>query len=133
MMQITPAVSTSMSPRATVPVSPATVTPPSPTADPAAPGGPIPAATTDPLNPVVPGPAGRALGMLRNLAAGHFSGVAGLRLRLNFADEIKAAGLTLPEPLSPTGNGKGYAKALAAYTLSQPQPPATADAIDQVA
>ncbi len=132
-MQITPAVSTALPPRATVPASPVTVTPPNPTASPAAPGGPIPAATTDPLNPVIPEPFGRAHGMLRNLAEGHFRGVAGLRLRLNFADEIKAAGLTLPDPPSPTGNGKGYAKAFAAYMLSQPQPPATADTVDQVA
>jgi hypothetical protein len=133
MMQITPAVSTAMSPRATMPASPATVTPTSPTATPAAPGGPMPTATIDPLNPVVPEPARRAHGMLRNLAAGHFSGVAGLRLRLNFADEIKAAGLTLPDPPSPTGNGKGYAKALAAYMSSQPQPPAAAETVDQAA
>ncbi len=106
------------------PTNPAT-----PTCDPA------PSPTTDPVNLTVSEPPGRARGMLRNLAAGHFHGVADLRHRLNFADEIKAAGLTLPDPAPAKGSGKAYAKFLDAYAVSQPQPPnaPAAEAVDQVA
>ena len=54
-----------------------------------------------------------ARGVLRLLQAGHFQGVADIRLRLNFAEEL--AGAELPELSTPKGNGKAYAKFLAVY------------------
>lgn len=52
----------------------------------------------------------RARGVLRNLAAGHFRGVADARLQQNFAEEIKGAGLNLPAPTAPSSQGKAFAK-----------------------
>lgn len=54
-----------------------------------------------------------ARGVLRLLQEGHFKGVADLRLRINFAEEL--AGVELPEPSAPRGNGKAYAKFLEIY------------------
>jgi hypothetical protein len=65
----------------------------------------------------------RAAGVLRKLAAGEFKGVADVRLRLNFADEIASAGAPLPAPSAASGKGKAHAKFLAAYQGSQPVPP----------
>lgn len=137
-MHVTPAASTPLLPQTTALATPTTAVTlnPTPTNPAAPPNDPVPPSTTDPVNPTVSQPPDRARGMLRNLASGHFRGVADLRHRLNFAAEIKAAGLTLPDPTPPKGNGKAYAKFLAAYRSSQPQPPSgppAAEAVDQVA
>ena len=94
-----------------------------------------------------------ARGVLRLLQEGHFKGVADLRLRINFAEEL--AGIELAEPSAPQGNGKAHQKFLEIYrgmqkadeaempedsdpvdTLddSEPiEPPETPDPIDAVA
>ena len=54
-----------------------------------------------------------ARGVLRLLQEGHFKGVADLRLRVNFAEEL--AGIELPELSAPKGNGKAYEKSLTIY------------------
>lgn len=91
------------------------------------PPGPVPDSTTEP--PLAPDdsvdspdikvttdapedqPDGK--GVLRLLESGHFRGVADLRLRMNFAEELE--GRELPELSQPRGNGKAYAKFLAQY------------------
>ncbi len=104
---------------------------------PSLPPGPVPDSTTEP--PLVPDdsvdspdikvttdapedlPDGK--GVLRLLEAGHFRGVADLRLRMNFAEELE--GRELPELSQPRGNGKAYAKFLAQYDA--PDKPTKAD------
>ncbi len=95
---------------------------------PVAPADPTPA-PTDPL-PI--DPPRRAHGLLRNLAAGHFRGVAELRHRMNFAEEIAAAGIKLPEPTLAKGSGKAYERLLAAYQ-AQTQPARDTDSLDAAA
>lgn len=54
-----------------------------------------------------------ARGVLRLLQEGHFKGVADIRLRINFSEELadaQLAGLSTPK-----GNGKAYEKFLAIY------------------
>jgi hypothetical protein len=116
------------------PAAPAPVTDPAPAAtDPM----PVPAATdpftptgpstlTDPVVPVASPEPTRAHGVLRNLAIGHYRGVADLRLRANFEEEIRAAGLTLPPPPGPRVQGKAYARL-------QPAPPGESPGVDEVA
>lgn len=60
-------------------------------------------------------------GVLRLMQEGHFRGVAAVRLRLNFATELGAAGSpdSLPPPAPPKGNGKAYQKFLDQYLSSQ--------------
>lgn len=93
------------------------------------------APTTDPVSPSADPPAtnppDRARGMLRNLASGHFNAVADLRHRMQFAEEIKAAGLVLPEPPQPRGNGRAFERLLAAYAPSQPAPTPAAE-VDRI-
>ena len=55
-------------------------------------------------------------GVLRLLEAGHFKGVADLRLRMNFAEELESR--ELPELSKPQGNGRAYERFLAAYNAS---------------
>jgi hypothetical protein len=57
--------------------------------------------------------ADEARGVIRLLEAGHFKGVADIRLRINFAEEL--AGAELPELSAPKGNGKAYEKFLQIY------------------
>ncbi|MGE5296238.1 MAG: hypothetical protein ACM3VT_15560 [Solirubrobacterales bacterium] len=54
-----------------------------------------------------------ARGVIRLLQEGHFKGVADVRLRINFAEEL--AGSELPELSAPKGNGKAYEKFLQIY------------------
>jgi hypothetical protein len=90
-------------------VAPADVAP-TPAADPAA------DPTTKPTSDPVPAPAPTAppSRLLEKLAAGHFNPVAALRLMVNHAEEIKAAGLAVGAP-ERVGHGRGYERALAAY------------------
>ncbi len=105
---------------------------------------PKPAAETAPVapEPVTPtvepevGPAApatpRAHGALRNLLAGRFHGVADLRMRINFHEDLSAMqaevtgaaieGNSLPPELSePRGKGRAYERHLAIYEgLSEP-------------
>lgn len=52
-----------------------------------------------------------AKGVFRLLQEGHFNGVADIRLRINFFEEL--AGSELPEPSVPKGNGRACEKFLA--------------------
>lgn len=52
-------------------------------------------------------------GVIRLLEAGHFKGVADIRLRINFVEELADA--ELPELSAPKGNGKAYEKFLQIY------------------
>ncbi len=54
-----------------------------------------------------------ARGVIRLLEEGHFKGVADIRLRINFAEEL--AGSELPELSAPKGNGRAYEKFLQIY------------------
>ena len=64
-----------------------------------------------------------AKGVLRLLEAGHFRGVADVRLRINFQQELSAQqGQSLPELSSPAGQGKAYAKFLQMYQAMQSPP-----------
>lgn len=56
-----------------------------------------------------------APGVLRLLESGHFKGVADLRLRMVFGDQISSAGIELPELSAPNGKGAAYAKFLEQY------------------
>jgi len=70
-----------------------------------------------PVQPPVEQPAAeRQRGVIRLLQEGHFKGVADLRLRINFFDELAAAG-TEQQPIAepPAGKGKAYEKFLAIY------------------
>jgi len=62
-------------------------------------------------------------GVLRLLQEGHFKGVADLRHRINFAEEL--SGVELPEPSAPKGNGRAYEKFLAIYQGMQEPEDAT--------
>jgi hypothetical protein len=68
------------------------------------PASPLPA--PEPIAPVAAEP-GRAWGMLRNLAAGHYNAVASARLRENFAEEIAANGIAVLAPSSHAGRAYG--------------------------
>ncbi len=54
-----------------------------------------------------------AKGVLRLLQEGHFKGVADIRLRINFSEEL--AGAELPELSAARGNGRAYQKFLEIY------------------
>ena len=54
-----------------------------------------------------------ARGVIRLLQEGHFKGVADVRLRINFFEEL--AGAELAEPSAPKGNGRAYEKFLGVY------------------
>jgi len=54
-----------------------------------------------------------ARGVIRLLREGHFKGVADVRLRINFIEEL--AGGELAEPSAPKGNGRAYEKFLEIY------------------
>ena len=54
-----------------------------------------------------------ARGVIRLLQEGHFKGVADVRLRINFFEEL--AGAELAEPSAPKGNGRAYGKFLEIY------------------
>jgi len=64
-------------------------------------------------------------GVLRLLAAGHFKGVADVRLRINFADQLPD---DMPALSPATENGAAYAKFLAIYNDLNPAPPPAEDA-----
>jgi hypothetical protein len=73
----------------------------------------------------------RTRGVIRLLEAGHFRGVADIRLRLNFADALE--GRTLPPLAPPNGNGRAYEKLLAQYNaLIRASEPAREPLIDPV-
>lgn len=98
---------------------------PEPT-DPVEPPAPAPTDIPSDATPVDADNSGtqQQRGVIRLLAAGHFHGVADVRLRTIFADELTAAGIELPEPSPPHGNGRAYAKHLAAYNAARsPAPP----------
>ena len=102
-MQISAASAVTIAPAA---ISPAAAPAPVPTSiDPVDPAPP-----TEPPAPVTP-----PSRFLQMLASGHFNPVADLRHRMQFAQEIKEAGLQLPDPPASAGHGKAYAKFLAAY------------------
>ena len=61
-------------------------------------------------------------GVIRHLMEGHFRGVADIRLRLNFQDELRE--VTLPPVSEPRGNGVAYAKFLQLYEESLTEPEA---------
>lgn len=93
-------------------------------AEPTAPSAPepTPVAPIDPLapepsDPIAPDPTKtKGAGVLRLLEAGHFQGVADVRLRINFHDDLAAAGITdLPEITPPKGNGVAFAKFMETY------------------
>ena len=87
---------------------------------------PVPTGTDPVIDPAPP--SGEELrGVLRNLASGHFRGVAELRLRANFADEIAAAGITLPDPAPAKGKGRAYERLMAQYQAANAPPPAVAE------
>jgi hypothetical protein len=128
----------------TVTADPAVSIDPTLLIDPAVPTGPTdPAATTDPVAAPAPPPSDAPTdaapadtpadaapvnpddsaappqrGVIRLLAEGHFHGVADVRLRTIFADELAAAGIQLPEPSPPHGNGRAYGKHLATYNAA---------------
>ena len=84
-----------------------------------------PAPKSQPIDPTTapaPEPTVPPSRLLQKLAAGHFNPVAALRLRMNHAEEIKAAGLELGEPAAARGKGTGYEKALEAYRAANPAP-----------
>ncbi len=111
---------TALTPSAIVP-TPAAIPP---VADPAPAPQTPPVDPSGPAAPSEPTPEPRKL--LQMLASGHFNPVADLRHREHFAQEIQAAGLSLPEPPAAAAHGKAYAKFLAAYrTASGPIDPPT--------
>ncbi len=76
--------------------------------------------TTDPATQPPPesAPAARQPGVIRNLLAGHYHGVAALRLAIVHQVKLQAAiqgGATLPPPPGDPGHGAAYAKFRAAY------------------
>jgi len=100
-----------------------THTDPSLTLDPAVPANPniIGSPAQPNAQPAVQNPTGtKPRGVIRLLQAGHFQGVADIRLRLNNFDELTALSLSAPTP--PHGNGKAYDKFLAEYN-AQLTPP----------
>jgi hypothetical protein len=77
-------------------------------------------------------------GVLRHLADGHYRGVADVRLRSVFHDELAAlaAERDVAELSEPAGNGAAYAKFLAAYEelrTASAAPEGDAPAVDAVA
>jgi len=98
-----------------VPVDAVVPIPTPPPIDPAGEPQPI-----DPTTEPAPQPTVPPSRLLQKLAAGHFNPVAALRLRMNHAEEIKAAGLELGGPAAARGKGKGYERALEAYRAANP-------------
>ena len=81
-----------------------------------------PSPTVPTSSPIEPAPDDRSTneeqhvpGVLRLLEAGHFKGVADIRLRMVFGEQIRDAGMELPELSAPKGKGVAYAKFLEQY------------------
>lgn len=100
-----------------------------------------PAAPTRDAAPTAPRDADRrnerTPGVLRHLADGHYRGVADVRLRIVFHDELAALGAERVGELSaPAGNGAAHAKFLAIYEelrSASATPVADDPAVDAVA
>lgn len=98
------------------------------------PDRPTPSTTVSTSTPTVPAPDDtdtnekeHVPGVLRLLEAGHFKGVADVRLRMVFGDQIRDAGIELPELSAPKGKGVAYAKFLEQYMGLPGSPSADAD------
>ena len=85
-------------------------------------GRPTPSTTVLSSTPTLPAPEDtdtndkdHTPGVLRLLEAGHFKGVADIRLRMVFGEQIRDAGMELPELSAPKGKGVAYAKFLEQY------------------
>lgn len=98
------------------------------------PDRPTPSTTVPTSTPTEPAPddtdtnkKDHAPGVLRLLESGHFQGVSDLRLRMVFGDQIRDAGIELPELSAPKGKGVAYAKFLEQYMGLPGSPSADAD------